>query len=741
MENLVLDFLKSSTSSSPHANSNSKAHAWFQWGGTISAIALLILNAMRQSSRTQTSLLVAYLMSSLPTFVFNLFRGEFGYWVAFLAVGAHLFFPQNFSVSRFVLFVITPSWLAHELHDTIVGVILCLAIGVFLLIEEIRGIGGCANCQWNLLCGYSGNSVLDCNNRDGAGSSPNFLYTCNGKEPSCKTFLMFNSQPPYNSVLTISKLTSSDPSELAIINNASTHTVFPTGKEVIVPVNCFCSGQYYQANSSYVTLSRDDSYYTIANNTYQGLSSCNSLVNENAYGERDLLPGFKIAVPLRCACPTSNQIAMGTNYLLTYSIFWGDSITALSRRFNVSRKNMLDANGFHEEYPTIFPFTTILIPLPVEPSSSQTVIHFSTIGSPNYTPIARKQKSKKRLYLGVVLSISTSLLVLCILLGIFFLYRKKKLHALKKKNWVLPEDVLVGIANANWVLRDFVFEELKLATNNFDSVSKMKGSVYRGVLGEEVVAIKKVNKDSWKEVKILTKINHFNLIRLYGVCEDGGYYLVYEYMKNGCLRNWLCIKTSPGVKSWIQRVQIALDVANGLHYLHNFTDPAYVHKDIKSSNVLLDGNLRAKIANFGLATSTERGDAFVSSKFVGTRGYMAPEYLETGLVTPKIDVYAFGVVMLELITGMNVVMMHDGREILLSAAMISLMEGGNMERELYKFIDPNLSEYRMDLGLAIAKLSVACLKRDPASRPSMDEVVSTLGRIQRDELVLQSSYA
>ncbi|KAF5199401.1 Lyk5 [Thalictrum thalictroides] len=582
---------------------------------------------------------------------------------------------------------------------------------------------------------YTGNSVLDCGKTDETGPSADFLYTCNSNESSCRAFFIFKSQPPYNSVSTISKLTSSNFSELAIINNVSSDTVFPTSKEVIVPVNCSCLGQYFQANSSYVIASKLETYFTIANYTYEGLAACNSLMAENVYGEKDLLPGLEVRVPLRCACPTSEQRAMGAKYLLTYSIFWGDNVTTISERFTVSRNSILDANGFSEYEPILYPFTTLLIPIPVEPSSSQTIIQTPQIVSPDRLS-PRKPESKKGLYLVVGISLSSALLVLiCVSLAFVFLHQRKKLHALHKKKWVLPENLLVGIANVDRVLRVFAYEELKVATNNFDSSSRMEGSVYRGALGGEVVVIKKVHNDLWKEAKILNKLNHFNLTRLYGVCEDNGCaYLVFEYMENGCLRNWLSKKNCPSVQSWVHRVQIALDVANGLLYLHNFTDPAYVHKDIKSSNILLDENLRAKIANFSLAISTEtKEDGFFSSKFVGTRGYMAPEYLEIGLVSPKIDVYAFGVVMLELITGKNVVMIHDGKELLLSSAVISIMEGKNVEFELYNFLDPSLNAvYRIDLALAVAKISVACLKRDPAKRPCMDEVVSTLMRIQRD---------
>ncbi|XP_026460552.1 lysM domain receptor-like kinase 4 [Papaver somniferum] len=220
---------------------------------------------------------------------------------------------------------------------------------------------------------YSENLVLDCDGTDKTGTIPDNLDTCNGKNKSCQGFLLFKSQPSYNSVLTISKLTHSDPSKLAHVNNVSLSAKFPTNKEVVVPVNCSCSGKYYQANSSFVILTSQDTYFSIANNTYQGLSSCDSLIDENIYNVTSLLPGYELRVPLRCACPTSNQILNGTKYLLTYSVYWGDTVPKLSDRFNVSIKSILVANGFYEreEDPTLFPFTTILIPFQLNQSASK----------------------------------------------------------------------------------------------------------------------------------------------------------------------------------------------------------------------------------------------------------------------------------------------------------------------------------------------------------------------------------
>ncbi|CAK9158739.1 unnamed protein product [Ilex paraguariensis] len=405
---------------------------------------------------------------------------------------------------------------------------------------------------------YAGNSVLDCNNTDETGPNPAFLYSCNGENHTCQAFLIFRSQPNYNSVTTISNLTSSNLLELARINNISSSMLVPQDKEVNVPVTCHCSGYYYQANSSYVIQSVYDTYYTIANNTYEGLTTCNSLMRDNVYGEFDLVPGLNLRIPLRCACPTSNQTEKGIKFLLTYLITWGDSIPNVSAIFNVSSISVAYANGFSEEDPP-------LIPLPTGPLSSQTRIHDPPVVSLSSTPSQRNRKLKKRLYIGIG-------------------------------------------AGVDRVLKFYKFEELEAATENFSSQYRLCASVYQGVLGGKTFAIKQKSTDVLREEKILTKISHFNLISLYGACEHHGiFYLVYEFMENGSLQRWLSQKSFPEVESWNHRIRIALDIAKGLDYLHNLADPAYVHKDINSRNVLLNRDLRTKITNFSLARSAETG--------------------------------------------------------------------------------------------------------------------------------------
>lgn len=603
---------------------------------------------------------------------------------------------------------------------------------------------------------YSGNSIFDCNSTDKTGPSPAFSYSCNGEKHSCKAFLIFRSQSTYNSVTNISNLTSSSPVELARINNISVSEFLPQSKEVFVPVNCSCSGQYYQANTSYLIQSDYDTYYTIANNTYQGLSTCDALKRENRYDALNIGPGMELLVPLRCACPTKNQTRNGIKFLLTYLVRWDDNIADLSKRFRVSARSVAHANGLSEKDPVIYPFTTLLIPLPAEPLSSQTKVYSPPVApppsifSPNTSsPVQKNKELQRGIYIGIAIGSSFGVLS-CILYLLFSNFLRGKTGEPSPKNkegkkmWNSPANILDRIADFDQELKIYEFEELETATGGFSARKKLSDSVYQGVLRGKLVAIKKMSKDIRKEVKILQKINHFNLITLYGLCQhDGVYYLAYEFMENGSLKQWLKQKSLPEIQSWIIRIRIALDIANGLDYLHNFTSPAYVHKDINGGNILLNSDLRAKIANFSFARSSERGELGNSSSttfVLGTKGYMAPEYLENGKVTHKIDVYAFGVVLLELITGKDAFSMEDGRDVLLSEAVTSVMAATKAEHGIGHLIDPCLQVkhplgYIIDhskLALRMINLSIACLANEPSQRLTMAEVISRLMKIQLD---------
>ncbi|GAU14464.1 hypothetical protein TSUD_250040, partial [Trifolium subterraneum] len=205
---------------------------------------------------------------------------------------------------------------------------------------------------------------------------------------------------------------------------------------------------------------------------------------------------------------------------------------------------------------------------------------------------------------------------------------------------------LIGIMVANST--EFSYQELAKATNNFNLDHKIGqggfGAVYYAELRGEV--------------------------RLIGYCVEGSLFLVYEHIDNGNLGQYLHgIGKEP--LPWSSRVQIALDSARGLEYIHEHTVPVYIHRDVKSANILIDKNLRGKVADFGLTKLIEVGSSTLHTRLVGTFGYMPPEYAQYGDVSPKIDVYAFGVVLFELISAKNAVL-RTGETVAESKGLVAL---------------------------------------------------------------------
>jgi serine/threonine protein kinase len=233
-------------------------------------------------------------------------------------------------------------------------------------------------------------------------------------------------------------------------------------------------------------------------------------------------------------------------------------------------------------------------------------------------------------------------------------------------------------------------------------------------------------------------------------------YVVYEYAENGSLSDCLHKEADPTSNfsrsvpflPWTTRVQIALDVASGLDYIHNYTNPSFVHKDVKSSNILLDGNFRAKVANFGMAKSADGTAAgpMLTRHIVGTQGYMAPEYLEHGLVTPKADVFAFGVVLLEILSGQEAIIrpgegdVGQWKERVLSSQVGEILEGDNYKENLQAWMDPLLQNgYPLDTACSVAQLAKTCVDSDPALRPNMKDITYALSKMLASSLEWESS--
>ncbi|GLU19671.1 hypothetical protein SLE2022_359070 [Rubroshorea leprosula] len=302
-------------------------------------------------------------------------------------------------------------------------------------------------------------------------------------------------------------------------------------------------------------------------------------------------------------------------------------------------------------------------------------------------------------------------------------------------------------------LKVYTFADLKNATKNFKPDTLLGeggfGKVYKGWVDHRtlqpskigsglVVAIKKLNPESmqgfeeWQsEVNFLGSLSHPNLVKLLGYCwEEKELLLVYEFMARGSLENHL-FRRNPAIEplSWDLRVKIAIGAAKGLAFLHT-SDKQVIYRDFKASNILLDGNYNAKISDFGLAKfGPSGGNTHVTTRVMGTYGYAAPEYVATGHLYVKSDVYGFGVVLLEMMTGLRALdtKRTSGQQNLVEWLKPSLSN----RRKLKTIMDVRIvGQYSSKAALQAAELTLKCLETDPKKRPPMKEVVEALERIE-----------
>ncbi|XP_022934861.1 receptor-like serine/threonine-protein kinase ALE2 isoform X2 [Cucurbita moschata] len=296
-------------------------------------------------------------------------------------------------------------------------------------------------------------------------------------------------------------------------------------------------------------------------------------------------------------------------------------------------------------------------------------------------------------------------------------------------------------------MRFLTYEELKEATHNFEAASILGeggfGRVYKGVLSDgTAVAIKRLSsggqqgdKEFLVEVEMLSRLHHRNLIKLVGYyCnrDSSQNLLCYELVPNGSLEAWL--HGPLGVNcplDWDTRMKIALDAARGLAYLHEDSQPCVIHRDFKASNILLENNFHAKVADFGLAKQAPEGRAnYLSTRVMGTFGYVAPEYAMTGHLLIKSDVYSYGVVLLELLTGRKPVDMSQpsGQENLVTWARPILRDKERLE----ELPDPRLGgKYPKEDFVRVCTIAAACVAPEAGQRPTMGEVVQSLKMVQR----------
>ncbi|KAL3328981.1 hypothetical protein AABB24_036210, partial [Solanum stoloniferum] len=575
-------------------------------------------------------------------------------------------------------------------------------------------------------------------------------YTCNPNQFNpCQTYVLYRARAPefldlasIGDLFSVSRLMIANPS-----NISNPNTTLVNDQPLFIPITCSCNninttfGSISYAGFNY-TFKAGDTMYGISTSKYQNLTTYQSAeaVNPTIVPE-NIDIGQSIKFPIFCKCPNMTSSQNLPRLLISYVFQPNDNISSIASRFRVTPQSITQINGNNTKI-----LDTLFIPLSnlpnlTQPASSNTPPPPPPPASP--APV-NQENDRKGTVIGLAIGLGVCGVLLILVLGLFYrektakkegysdVERQKSLYVGSKKGSFVDKDVEVNLlADVSECLdkyKMYKMEQIWEATDGFDEGCLIQGSVYKGTIDGEVFAIKKMKWNAREELKILQKVNHGNLVKLEGFCIDpkeANCFLVYEYVENGSLHSW--IHGEKGEKlSWKTRLRIATDVANGLLYIHEHTRPRVVHKDIKSSNILLDTNMRAKVANFGLAKS---GCNAITMHIVGTQGYISPEYLTDGIVSTKMDVFSFGVVLLELVSGKEAI---DDEGKVLWAKISDFSEGSEERkvRKLQEWMDESLlrEELTMESIVNVMSVAISCLHKDPSRRPGMIEIVYALSK-------------
>ncbi|KAI5433635.1 LysM domain receptor-like kinase 3 [Lathyrus oleraceus] len=518
---------------------------------------------------------------------------------------------------------------------------------------------------------------------------------------------------------------------------------------VNIPFPCDCIGGEFLGHVFEYTANERDSYDLIANSYYASLTSVQVLQKFNSYHPNHIPIKAKVNVTVNCSCGNS-QISKDYGLFITYPLRSTDSLEKIA---NASK---LDEGLIQNFNPDVnFSKGSGIVFIPGRDQNGHYVSLYPRTGFPKGATVG--------------ISIAGIFGLLLFVMFIYVRYFEKKEEkktiqqetsmALSTRNGCETSGSSGHATSLTGVMmeksREFSYQELAKATNNFSLDSKIGqggfGTVYYAELRGKKTAIKKMKVQATREflaeLKVLTSVHHWNLVHLIGYCVEGFLFLVYEYMDNGNLSQHLH-NSEREPMSWSTRLQIALDVARGLEYIHDHSVPVYIHRDIKSDNILLNENFTGKIADFGLTKLTDVASSTDNTIHVaGTFGYMPPENAY-GRISRKIDVYAFGVVLYQLISAKAAVIKTDKPSTEFESLEIKTNESvdeykslvtlfdevidgeGDYIEGLRKLVDPRLGDnYSIDSISKMAQLAKDCTNRDPKGRPRMRAVVVSLMKL------------
>lgn len=380
----------------------------------------------------------------------------------------------------------------------------------------------------------------------------------------------------------------------------------------------------------------------------------------------------------------------------------------------------------------------------------------------NLQMLPKDTSSSKRRY-ALVFGLTGAGIAVCvvsILLGFYIWWDKKWRRKGEDIGWGSEEMVSRPRMRPNTGAIWFKIHELEKATNNFSPKNFIGrggfGIVYKGKLDDgTLVAVKQIiesdfeeNDEFCNEVEIISNLKHRNLVPLRGCCvtdedltdghREGLRYLVYDYMPNGNLDDHLFPMSESGKKkpslTWPQRKSIILDVAKGLSYLHYGVKPSIYHRDIKATNILLDEDMRARVADFGLAKQSREGQSHLTTRVAGTHGYLAPEYALYGQLTEKSDVYSFGVVVLEIMCGRKALDLSSSgspRAFLITDWAWSMVKSGKIEKVLDSALlnvdgDSSTTSNPRSIMERFVLVGILCAHVMVALRPTISEALKML---------------